>query len=123
MGGLTLASHRRLNSMILGVKMILGTPFQPCTTSGSFYESARSLHLVPKSMFDNIRTYLDQPKPIGIDDNTQLIHLFSELKSDPSTGLHVVVPSQPRANYKDMLVVSVDSSRVSFLVRSWTVSQ
>jgi hypothetical protein len=37
--GLTFASHRRLNSMILGVRMILGTPFHPCTTSGSFYLS------------------------------------------------------------------------------------
>jgi hypothetical protein len=73
--------------------MILGTPFQPWTTSGSFYESAQSLHLVPKSMFNNIRTYLNQPKSIGINDNTQLIHLFSELKCDPSAGLHVVVPS------------------------------
>jgi hypothetical protein len=39
-GRRTLASHRRLNSIMLGVKMILGTPFHPWTTSGSFYTSA-----------------------------------------------------------------------------------
>jgi len=73
--------------------MILGTPFQPCTTSGSFYILVRSLHPFAWSMFNTTRTYLYQPKPIGIDDNSQLIHLFSELKSDPSAGLHMIVPS------------------------------
>jgi hypothetical protein len=90
--------------------MILGTPFQPCTTSGSFYTSASLLHLFSRSMPIEIRTYLDQPKSICINDNSQLIHLFSELKCDPSAGLHVVVPSQPWADYEDMLPVSIDSS-------------
>ena len=72
-------------------------------------------HLFPRIMRNNIRTYLNQPKPIGIDDNTQLIHLFSKLKSDPSAGLHVIVPSQPRTDYEDMLSVSVQSSPCLFL--------
>jgi hypothetical protein len=64
-------------------------------------------------MFNDIRTYLDQPKSIGINDNTQLIHLFSELKSDPSAGLHVIVSSQPGADYQDMLSVSALLSSIS----------
>ena len=72
-------------------------------------------HPSPRIMRNNIRTYLDQPKSIGINDNSQLIHLFSELKSDPSAGLHVIVPSQSRADYEDVLFVSVDSSPWLFL--------
>ena len=46
--GLTIVWHSRLNSIMFGVRMILGTPFQPWTTSGSFcqvsagIQSARS---------------------------------------------------------------------------------